>query len=259
MSRRAHNVAITVLIVLIIVTLAFLLRSIAKPPMPQLPEPKTPPVSQVSQPSDIATETVRANAHPIHKGGVHSVTELLRLINSDPAIAAHYRAQGFRVECATTMILAVNTFARVSYRTDTGFAWTRTPVLLLAGESLLVDCEGHIIRMQCANAVMLVEKSAQMDTGELFGDLIPPVDIPPAPETPPIVPPIVPPLAPIPGPPVLPPTGTDWYPPVVCCGVPFGLPTKPPVSTDEGGSTALFAGVGVLILILARKGRIDAN
>ena len=85
MSNRAHKVAVTILIVLIVLALSFLLRSQFHPPMPQLPEPKTSPVSQAS---DIATETVRANAHPIHKGGVHSVTELLRLINSDPGAAA---------------------------------------------------------------------------------------------------------------------------------------------------------------------------
>ena len=85
MSNRAHKVAVTILIVLIILALAFLLRSLLNPPMPQLPVPRSVPVSQAA---DVATETVKANAHPIHKGGVHSVTELLRLINSDPGAAA---------------------------------------------------------------------------------------------------------------------------------------------------------------------------
>jgi hypothetical protein len=250
-SNRAHRVAVTVLIVLIILALAYLLRSVLNPPMPQVPEPKTPPVSQAS---DIATETVKANAHPIHKGGVHSVTEVLRLMNSDPAVAAHYRGFGFRPECANTMILAVNTFARVSYRTDSGFAWTRTPVLLLAGENLIVDCAGHIIRAACANAVMLAEKSAQTDTGELFGDLTPPAEILPTPDTPQ-------PIAPIPSgpvPPVLPPTGTGPYP-APCCFVAFAPPVGPPVSTDEGGSTLFFAGTAILLLIFASKRKTDAN
>jgi hypothetical protein len=247
-SNQAHKIAVTISIVLIILALAlaFLLRSLFRPPMPQLPEPKTSPVSQAS---DIATETVRANAHPIHKGGVHSVTELLRLINSDPGAAAHYRALGFRPECASTMILATNTWARVSYRTDSGFAWTQRPILLLAGEDMLVDCEGHIIRMACANAVMLAEKTAQMDTGELWGDLIPPVDFTPAPNTPQPVPPV--PSGPVsPLPPVLPPI--DRYP-VPCCLVPFGAPVgSPPVATPEPHTALLLISGWTCVLVIYR-------
>jgi hypothetical protein len=147
------------------------------------------------------------------------------------------------------MIPAVSTFARVSYRTDTGFAWTQTPILLLAGENLSVDCEGHLIRMACANAVMLAEKTAQMDTGELLGELIPPVDISPVSDTPQPVPSV--PSGPIPPvPPVLPPIEWD---PVHCCLVPFGVPVgSPPVATPEPHTALLLISGWTRVLVIYR-------
>jgi hypothetical protein len=228
-SNRAHKVVVTILIVAGILALAWIVRDVAR----RLHEGKPIYIPTEPPPAPLnltENETARALAHPIKAGGVHSVAELLRLINSDPGVAAHYRALGFRPECANTMILATNTFARVSYRTDTGFAWTKTPVLLLAGENLLVDCEGHIIRMACANAVLLAEKTAQTDTGELFSDLIPPVDLSPTSDSPQPVPSV--PSGPVPPlPPVLP--LIDWYP-APCCLVPSALPVGSlPITTPE--------------------------
>jgi hypothetical protein len=122
-------------------------------------------------------------------------------------------------------------------------------VLLLAGENLLVDCEGHIIRMACANAVMLVEKTAQADTSELFGDLIPPVDLPPAADTSQPVPPV--PRGPVPSvPPVLSPI--DWYP-VPCCLVAFAPPPgTPPVATPEPRTALLLISGWTCVLVIYR-------
>lgn len=235
MSNRAHKVAVTILMVAGILALAWIVRDLAR----RLHEGKSIYIPTEPPPAPLnltENETARALAHPIKAGGVHSVTELLRLINSDPRVAAHYRALGFRPECASRMILATNTFARVSYRTDTDFAWTKTPVLLLAGENLLVDCEGHIIRMACANAVMLAEKSAQMDTAELLGDLIPPPDDLPFPLPPTNVVPLQTPAPTSPGPqptPPGPPTGPPFYP-VPCCLIAFAPPPSgPPTATPE--------------------------
>jgi hypothetical protein len=253
MSRRARNVAVTILVVVIILTLAYLLRSLLSPHPPQLPEPKNSPVSQAP---NVADETIKANAHPVHKGGVHSLTELFRLINSDPAVAAHYRAQGFRPECASTMILAANTWARVSYRENSGFAWTRTPVLLLAGEGLIVDCEGHIIRMGCANLVMLADISPQPDTGEFSGDLVAPGELVPADigspvapvpiDTPPITPPVIPIVGPSPDTPFVP-------VPIICCFGGGSSPVPPVAVVTPENPTWIMMAVSMLGILLLNR------
>lgn len=191
-------------------------------------------------PPEVENETRKALANPIKRGGVHSVAELLRLINSDPAVAAHYRSQGFRVECASTMVLAANTFARTSYRTPTGFAWTKTPILILAGTDLIVDCEGHLIKMNCANLLQLVGEPLLSADSVLGGILIPPGEDLPFPAADVLLPPDVP-LAATPG------TGTPsgpWYPPpVLCC---FDT-TSPPAKTPEPSAFWLMIGGWVVV------------
>lgn len=208
-------------------------------------------VSPPAPPDAESSEALLALRHPIKAGGVHSVAELLRLINSDPAVAAHYRSQGFRVECASTMVLAANTFARTSYRTPTGFAWTKTPILILAGTDLIVDCEGHLIKMNCANLLELArgpELSADSTWGGVLGappdSVIPDI---PAPLPPIDVPPPAPPVPP--GPPGTPGTpGTSFYP-IPCCFVGGGAPPPPPITTPEPATWVMIVGVGVVLIV----------
>jgi hypothetical protein len=253
LKERTYRILVTVLIVAGILALTWIVRDLVMRHHEGRPifVPKEP----LPLPLNFGeSETARALAHPIKAGGVHSVTELLRLVNSDPAVAAHFRSQGFRVECARPMILAASVFARTSYRTDTGFAWTKTPILVLGGTELIVDCEGHIIKMNCANLLELVSKTAETPANNLTGALIlPPDDLP----FPAAVPPLSPESLP-PGPQPPPPGPPSGYPPTYgypCCLVPFGTPVgPPPIATPEPSLWAMlvvgWGGVLVVFRIL---------
>ena len=245
--KAPTKIAIIVLIVAGVLALTLALRSVAHRmqenqslilhPMPPCP------------PADI-NESAIASAHPVYPGGIKDVAALRALIQRDPQIAQHYKDAGFDVNCATDEILAMNTWSTTSFRSGDHFEFTRTPVLLLAGEHVVVDnCHGVIIRGKCANVIMFPEKYPEDSTsGQPIGSLIPPTDIPVPPDVAFPLPPIdVPPPGIPPAPPITPP----YYPvPGVCCILYPPLP-YPPTSTSEassvwmllGGLAAMFLGV----------------
>jgi hypothetical protein len=201
------------------------------------------------------SEAVIASSHPITTQGVHGLNELLNLIHSDPAIAEHYRGQGFDLSCAHTEILNANTWAHVSYRTDGGFAFTARPILILQGEQVIADCRGHLIRSACGNLSAIAEKSPEQVPTEAFaGDLPFENTIPLGLAAAPVPPAEAPTDTPIQvGPPIIIPADTPSYPdtPILCCIV--GGPGAPvtPVAAPENSSLSMIA-VGCALLFTLR-------
>lgn len=82
-------------------------------------------------------------------GGVHS-RQSVQQANRDPIVKEHYRA--IDVAKLRTERLAKPKSAYVSYRRGDSIYWTRNPVLLKAGETVLTDGES-MIRGRCGNMV----------------------------------------------------------------------------------------------------------
>ncbi len=189
-------------------------------------------------------ENVTASRHPIKAGGVKNAADLYMLIRNNPDVAAHYAAAGFDPLCMSEQKLPENTWARVSYRTANGFAYTKAPLLLLAGTSVIWDCHGHAVKMNCGN-VLLIDKFPVSPDEESFTTLLPAEGIP-SESLPFPVPNIPVPVAPVP-PVVIPPTG--YYPPTVCCFV-GGAPIPPhSVPTPENSVLSMLA-IGLVALVL---------
>ena len=82
--------------------------------------------------------------------GVFSAEELEGAIGADPVVAAHY--QSFDAAGARLVHLERPRLAYVSYRLGDRVFWTRKPVHLPAGESLLSDGT-NVVRTRCGNRV----------------------------------------------------------------------------------------------------------
>ena len=232
MGAAMKKVILTVLIVVGVLVLALALRKAAQ----ILDTNQTIQVRTVppAAPDAVSSEAFQAWSHPIHAGGVKNVAALRALLERNPEIAEHFKAAGFDIDCAQDEILAANVWGIVSYRTASGFAYTHNPVLLLAGEHVIVDgCHGIIIRGRCANVVILIphgpELSADSTRGGVLGappdsvipDIptpLPPIDVPPA----------------LPGTPPGSGTGVPFYPvPLACCFDGSAPPARPPVAAPE--------------------------
>lgn len=83
-------------------------------------------------------------------GGVGSAAELTSALAHDPVAAAHYA--GFQVAAARAVRVERPTMAHVSYRIGDKIYWTRKPVRLALGETLLSDGE-HLVRARCGNRI----------------------------------------------------------------------------------------------------------
>jgi hypothetical protein len=83
-------------------------------------------------------------------GGVGSSAELHSALAHDPVAAAHYA--GFNVGAARKVQLERSRMAHVSYRVGDKIYWTRKPVRLALGETLLTDGE-HLVRTRCGNRI----------------------------------------------------------------------------------------------------------
>ena len=200
------------------------------------------------------SETVMAASHPITPRSVHDLQELLSLIQSDPAVARHYRDQGFDPGCAHADTLSANIWARVSYRTSGGFAFTVRPVLILQGEQVNADCHGHLIRSACGNLIAIAERSPEQIPTKAMAEVLAfentmPFGLTSSPvpqiETPPDTPIQV-------GPPIIIPVETPFSPdvPIFCCIV--GGPGAPvtPVATPENSSWSMIAAACALLFAL---------
>jgi PEP-CTERM motif-containing protein len=86
--------------------------------------------------------------YSIVEGGARSADELKQAIAKDPVVAAHYA--DFDLENTQVVRLEQPKLAHVSYRMGNAVYWTRKPLVIGAGETVLTDGV-HIARARCAN------------------------------------------------------------------------------------------------------------
>ena len=93
-------------------------------------------------------------------GGVYSGDELADAVRQDAVVAAHYGTlDASRVR---TTVTPAARMAYVSYRRGNDVFWTRKPVRIPAGETLLTDGETEI-RARCGNAVSDIAREPVSD------------------------------------------------------------------------------------------------
>jgi hypothetical protein len=80
-------------------------------------------------------------------GGVRSDDDLEAARASDPLLAAHYADVGF----LRPAFLAQDRLFYASYRQGSSIVWTRSPIPVRAGEPILADRSGNLIRGRCGN------------------------------------------------------------------------------------------------------------
>ena len=216
--------------------------------------------------------------HPLYpysiiSGGARSRAELARAIENDPVVARHYA--DFKVAGTRVIRLEHSELMYVSYRIGNKVFWTKTPLLLPAGETLLTDGK-NTARTRCGNRLSVTPvapvlpnqpRPEAMDAAPNLAEFVtarrpqlsilaPPVALIPAPAEP-LTPPTLAPDDPIAAlQPPLPPV----YFPIVGGGGPTppgGPPVlPPPVATPEPGTfVLLLAGLGVIVLLSWRKSK----
>jgi hypothetical protein len=231
--------------------------------------------------------------YSIIPGGAYSRAELVRAIASDPVVARHY--SDFDVSKTHVVRLDHSEVMYVSYRIGSDVYWTRKPLTLRAGETLLTDGK-RTARTRCGNRLSSMPSTpisqhqplpAAIETPPnlpLYA-VLPGAELPILPPSSPFLPtvptvptvPIVPtqPITPINGSPVgvLPSPLPLPYFPVIGGGGPsgpgspggpggpgsgpVGPPTSPPpMVTPEPGTLPLASlGIGLLGIIAWRKRR----
>lgn len=218
--------------------------------------------------------------------GATSARELQTALEADPVAAAHYA--GFRAAEARVLRVHKDRPVYVSYRLGNQIFWTRRPVLLHAGETLLTD-GANLARTRCGNRVS-VDPVGPTSPAEPPAHILNVPAEPRAPETFTEPLPTGPMGANTPEPMLIPggappPPGSGGpgegggmvppLPPFFCCGgvaggpgspssIPPPLPQPgppplgppPPVSTPEPGSLLLLAvGLTALLLFCRSRGR----
>jgi hypothetical protein len=122
------------------------------------------PQSAAAQPAPAVPAAPAARAvypYSIIAGGARSVDELKHAIAADPVVAAHYA--GFDLENAHAVRLEQPRLVHVSYRIGNAVYWTRKPLLIRAGETVLTDGV-RTARTRCGN--QLAETPGDISTEE---------------------------------------------------------------------------------------------
>lgn len=228
--------------------------------------------------TEIAADVDQRPLYPysIIPGGARSRDELARAIENDPVVARHYA--DFQVARTRVIRLDRSELMYVSYRIGDNVFWTKKPLLLPAGETLLTDGT-NTARTRCGNRLSVTPvapvlpnqpRPELMDAAPDLSPfatarrpelslLAPPLGLIPAPAGT-LSPPDLPPDAPIDAlPSPLPPV----YFPIIggggpgAPGVPGGPPVlPPPVATPEPGTfTLLVAGFALVVLGYWRKSK----
>ncbi|HEU4373436.1 MAG TPA: PEP-CTERM sorting domain-containing protein, partial [Telluria sp.] len=125
---------------------------------PAAPERERAPSMGMAPAAAARSAAVLATARPakvvyrnsVLPGGVGSSAELRFALAHDPVAAAHYA--GFNVAAARKVQVERSRMAHVSYRIGDKIYWTRKPVRLALGETLLSDGE-HLVRGRCGNRI----------------------------------------------------------------------------------------------------------
>ena len=180
----------------------------------------------------------RVYGHSLVAGGIHSIEELLIVVQRDPRLAEHYK--NFDLSSAHIVTLDHNVVAYVSYRLNKGIYWEARPTIIAKGEQVITDGT-NFIRVRCGNLISYAPGPTSPGEPEDMDIVVALIHSDPPPAGPP------PTIAgsPLPLPPLLghgptpPPRG--WLPPIVpvCCvgggPLPPPLPWNPPpsVRADE--------------------------
>jgi len=184
--------------------------------------------------SDRPASTARTVARPVYPysvlaGGAYDVAELKRKLASDATAARHY--QPFQLARVRSVGANFASPVYVSYRKGDQIYWTRNPVRITAGETLLTD--GVLFaRARCGNRISMTPEVpvAHVDPPP---DII---DVPQYFEFPPVAPPETPGLTETTNPPATVASSPPGSPPGGLLIVP---PILPPVGTKPtpGGGT----------------------
>ena len=127
----------------------------------------SPPALESHAPFDQRTSEVAANAtgidavslparpnynYSVIPGGARNAQELARAIQTDEVVADHYRD----VDPSTMhpQTVSVERMAHVSYRINDRVFWTKKPVRIYEGETILTNGETEI-RARCGNAISM--------------------------------------------------------------------------------------------------------
>lgn len=104
--------------------------------------------------SDILAPTDRRPIykHSVIPGGAWDAQELTGALANDPVVADHYRDVNPRTFRAVT--LTSGRLAHVSYRMGDRVYWTKRPVRIHSGETILTDGQ-TLIRARCGNCISL--------------------------------------------------------------------------------------------------------
>lgn len=121
-------------------------------------------------------EVVIVNRHPLSPRPLTSVAALKNLLSTDSQLSDFYQHEGFDVNCAMLTTLPENELMYNSYRLKNGIHFTKEPELILAGTKVFRDCNGNLIKANCAN-ILLPSNPIPMDPIAVSNVLdMPPVD-----------------------------------------------------------------------------------
>lgn len=160
-----------------------------------------PPALESHAPPDQRTSDVAANGtgidavsvparpnynYSVIPGGARTAEELARAIQTDEVVADHYRD----VDPSTMhpQTVSVERMAHVSYRINDRVFWTKKPVRIYEGETILTNGETEI-RARCGNAISMAPllptsddepESTQFDALIDTGPMLVAFDLPPA-------------------------------------------------------------------------------
>ena len=160
----------------------------------------SPPVQDAHAPFDQRTSEVAANAtgidavsvpagpnynYSVIPGGARNAQELARAIQTDDVVADHYRD----VDPSTMhpQTVPVERMAHVSYRLNDRVFWTKKPVRIYEGETILTNGETEI-RARCGNAISMAPllptsdeepESTELDALTDTGPMLVAFDLPP--------------------------------------------------------------------------------
>jgi PEP-CTERM motif len=161
----------------------------------------SPPALESHTPFDQRTSEVAANAsgidavlvparinynYSVIPGGARNAQELARAIQTDDVVADHYRD----VDPSTMhpQTVSVERMAHVSYRINDRVFWTKKPVRIYEGETILTNGEQEI-RARCGNAISMSPllptsddepESTEFDALTDTGPMLVAFDLPPA-------------------------------------------------------------------------------
>src|SRR5271157_857257 len=121
---------------------------------PEPPEIQAPPAPAAMQ-SPVRAAVAPHSSRPVYPysvipGGAYNRGELSAALQSDPVAAQHYA--GYFRAGVHPVVLSDSQRRYVSFRKNQRIYWTRRPVVLPKGETLLTDGD-HYARARCGNQV----------------------------------------------------------------------------------------------------------